>query len=171
MHQLTNTGKFDQNIIVYSWDQSELQPTSKKEINSFPWLGVPSYGVSHPLHRLRHFSAALSAAMICGGTGNLAWSTGTSFKGCVNVCISQEKLKKKNFCRMDPESKNVEICKMLPLVSKVYSDISSLKKQLNHAESKLEEQEKEIDDFQDVKEGDKSPQFSMPSRDKIYNQK
>ena len=60
---------------------------------------------------------------------------------------------------------------MLPLVSKVYSDISSLKKQLNHAESKLEEQEKEIDDFQDVKEGDKSPQFSMPSMRKVYIQK
>ena len=111
MHQLTNTGKFDQNIIVYSWDQSELQPTSCKEINNCSWLGVPSYGVAHPLHLLRLFSAALSAAMICGGTGNLAWSTGTSFKGCVNVCISQEKLKNKTFAEWTQNQKMLKYAK------------------------------------------------------------
>ena len=72
---------------------------------------------------------------------------------------------------MDAESKSIEICKMLPMVSRMYADISSMKEELNDALTEIEEQEMEMDLCQEDpdspteihQEGDGNSHISVPS--------
>ena len=42
-------------------------------------------------------------------------------------------------CRLDPECKNAEIRRMLPMISNMGEDISTIKKDMNFAQGRLEE--------------------------------
>ena len=76
---------------------------------------------------------------------------------------------------MDPDAKHTEILKMLPMVSKLYRDISSMKKELNFALNKLENKERNIENYKEKHESpndfqeeeDSSSHFSVPCTSKI----